>query len=325
MPDSNKMNIENPSYSLPGPAYKGNMDHILEVLASYSHPFILVGSSAQRWMGSAGTMMSGCDMLVLNDEVKSIAADLVKTGHWDFFDPGPHDPVKIPPLTECDADLVLQRTNIEQESGYEYLSLWSETTYHIKVDECPTVEVPDTYPWQNILVEEKWHPALDREDEWWFGPLLHPDTKVTNLPERARAPTILFKGLTRGKSLSNNHPILVPTLPTYLDALIYHKTQYRHSNPGLASIASIASWQIRNLTRYLYLELPHQQMPLLIELEAYEYMENYLRNFKRKPFFVYQTTPGTPFEATPVKEWDPTSYPDWSQARRCVHHAPREA
>jgi hypothetical protein len=73
----------------------------------------------------------------------------------------------------------------------------------------------------------------------------------------------------------------------------------------------LASWIIRNLTRYLYLELPHQQLPLLIELEEDEYMEEYLRDYKRKPRFVYREGRGTQ-----VQEWDPTSYPDWCKAEK---------
>lgn len=114
---------------------------------------------------------------------------------------------------------MLQKTKVEHESEYQYLSLWSETTYRISVDDCPIVEVPDVYPWHHILVEEKWHPALDRENGWWFGPRLHPDTKVPNLPERATQHTIFSEGLPRGKGPSNNYPIFVPSLPMYLDAL----------------------------------------------------------------------------------------------------------
>jgi hypothetical protein len=113
--------------------------------------------------------------------------------------------------------------------------------------------------------------------------------------------------LPRGKSPSNDYPVLVPSLPAYLDALIFHATHYKQSKQNFALLAS---WIIRNLTRYLYLELPHQQLPLLMELEEDEYMEEYLRDFKRKPCFVYQRGLGTR-----VQEWDPTSYPDWCKAR----------
>jgi hypothetical protein len=59
----------------------GSMDYVLDVLASHNHPAVLVGSSAQRWMGPAGMLTNGCDLLVRDGAISSIASDLVKTGH----------------------------------------------------------------------------------------------------------------------------------------------------------------------------------------------------------------------------------------------------
>ena len=69
---------------------EGSMDHVLDVLASHGHPFMLVGSSAQRWMGSRGMLTNGCDMLVRDNALDTIASDLVCTGHWEPHNPGPH-------------------------------------------------------------------------------------------------------------------------------------------------------------------------------------------------------------------------------------------
>jgi hypothetical protein len=140
---------------------------------------------------------------------------------------------------------------------------------------------------------------------------------VPNLPEYAKQPTIFPTWLPRGKDPSNNIPIFIPSLPAHLDALIYQATQYRHSKPELAELAS---WEIRNLTRYLYLELPHQQLRLLIEIEEDDFIDHYLQNYKRKPVFVYRRVPGTDseFESTRVKEWDPSSYPDWCHQWRGI-------
>jgi hypothetical protein len=198
--ESNEPNNEIPLPIQPGTAHQGSMDHVIEILESHGHPLILVGCSAQRWMGSAGTMTSSCDLLARNSALWSVASNLVETGHWEFHNPGPQIPGQSFPSLECDADLVLRRTETKHESEYQYLNLWSETTYHVSVDDCPVVEVPDVYPWHHILVEEKWHPAIDREDGWWFGPRLRPDTRVPNLRERATPHTIFSKGLPRGKS-----------------------------------------------------------------------------------------------------------------------------
>jgi hypothetical protein len=282
------------------------MDHVVDIMAAHNHPVVLVGSSAQRWMGSAGCLSRICDLLTKESALQSIGTALIQSGHWRNASakeyPDFHE------LPESEADMFLQRTKIEDDNEYEYLCLWSETTYHINVDDCPFIEVPDFYPWYHVLIEEKWHPAIGREDGWWYGPRLSSETKLLGLPERTVAAKTFSEQLPRGKSPSNDHPILVPSLPAYLDALIFHATRYKQSKQEFALLASRI---IRNLTRYLYLELPHQQLPLLMELEEDEYMEEYLWNYKRKPFFVYREGLGTR-----VQEWDPTSYPDWCKAEK---------
>ncbi|KAH6616793.1 hypothetical protein C7974DRAFT_442602 [Boeremia exigua] len=281
------------------------MDHIVDIMVSHHHPVVLVGSSAQRWMGSAGALSRICDLLIKNSGLQSIGKALIQSGHWKKANP--KEQLGLHEVPESEADIFLQRTKVEDENEYEYLCLWSETTYHINVDTCPFVEVPDFYPWFVVLIEEKWHPAIGREDGWWYGPRLCSETKLRNLSEGAVAARTFSERFPRGKSPSNNHPILVPSLPAYLDALVFQATHYRESKQELALFAS---WIIRNLVRYLYLELPHQQLPLLIELEEDDYMEEYLRDYKRKPFFVYQEGVGTQ-----VHKWDPASYPDWCKAR----------
>ncbi|KAH7555232.1 hypothetical protein BM1_06855 [Bipolaris maydis] len=288
----------------------GTMDHVLEILAVHSHPLILAGWSAQRWMGSAGLMDTSCDILVRDSALKSVASDLVETGHWEVHQPSPPMPREPFPCSdrESDADFVLRRIDAEDESEYRHLILWSESTYHVSVDDCPLIEVPDVYPWNHVLIEERWHPAIGQENRWWFGPRLHPDTKVRNLPERATPPTLFPKGAPRGKSPTNTHSVYILSIPAYMDTLVYHMIHYKLSKPGLATLASL---QIANLTRYLYLELPHQQLPLLIELEEDEFMEEYLRNYQRKPFFVFREAHSGGLESARVKEWDADSYPSW--------------
>jgi hypothetical protein len=96
-----------------------------------------------------------------------------------------------------------------------------------------------------------------------------------------------------------------------MDALVYHTTRYRKSKEGLALASACI---VQNLTRYLYLELPHQQLPLLMEMEEDDYMEEYFKDYKRKPFFVYGIVEGV-FESQQVRLWDPSSYPEWCRAK----------
>jgi hypothetical protein len=52
----------------------------------------------------------------------------------------------------------------------------------------------------------------------------------------------------------------------------------------------------------------------LIELEEDEFLEEYHWNYERKPIFVYTAVCGNELEATRVKEWNLTSYPEWCGA-----------
>jgi hypothetical protein len=296
-------------------AHQGHMDHVFEIMASHNHPVIMVGRSAHRWMGALGFLVTNCDFLIRNSALESIASSLVRTGHWEVHEIGLDATVHPLPPDNNTTDLVLRRTEKQDRDEIQYLSLWSETTYRISVDCCPLVEVPDFYPWHPILVEEKWHPAID-QGGWWYGPRLHWNTKVFDPPETITGLCKYFGGLPRGKSPTNNHTVHVPSLPTYLDALIYHDTHYHHSKPDLASESS---WEIRNLTRYLYLELPHQQSRPLIELKEHEYMKNYLQKYVhiRKHCWVRRVVPGNEMElkSVRVKEWDPTSFPEWAMVK----------
>jgi hypothetical protein len=292
---------------------EGSLDHVLDVLISHDHPFLLIGCAAQRWMGSNGTMKNVCEILIRNNDMDTIASDLVATGQWEVNKPEPEASHGHDPIDKCDSDLVLRRLQIGNDNEFAYLALWSEESYHINVHECATIKIPDVYSWQPILVEESWHPAMHRDNGWWYGPRVHPDTEVPNAPLSAHPKAIFFPGLPRAKSATHPHSILIPALPNYIDALIYHMTRYKTSKPGLWALSA---WQLRNLTRYLYLELDHQQLPLLIQLEEYEFMEGYLKRFVRKPRFVYRVDERGSFGATRVREWDPESYPEWCGTRK---------
>lgn len=129
---------------------EGDMDHIIDVMASHGHLCIMVETCAERWMGSRGCLTTGCDLLIRNKAVESIALDLVKTGRWKLCDP---DADPCPP--QLGWDIVLETKDDGYENESQYLTLWLEKTYHIIVDECPTIEVPDFYAWQEMLIEER--------------------------------------------------------------------------------------------------------------------------------------------------------------------------
>jgi hypothetical protein len=77
-------------------------------------------------------------------------------------------------------------------------------------------------------------------------------------------------------------------------------------------LASVANWQIRNLVRYLYLELPHQKNALLFQLseEAENYMGSYLEGYKREPFYVLPSSFPKGRHPVLARREDPESYPE---------------
>lgn len=298
-------------------AQEGSLDHVLSVLAIHNHPFILVGLTAQRWMGSAGNLTNTCDILIRDNSIDRIATSLISTNHWVLYEPGADEVDSWCAGAEFEADIVLIRHTYTNENEFLFLCLWTESTYHINVDNVDKVEVPDVYPWQIILIESAWHPALHRTDGWWFGPHLNPDVYSAHphLPITAAAPRIITHGLPQGRSAGHTQKIFVPSLCPYLDALVYHKRYYQKSKPGLAVESGL---QISNLTRYLYLELEGQRNALLMMMEEDEFMETYLKGYKRKPFFVYGTKEQdgkNVLLSKRVQKWDPNSYPDWCREK----------
>jgi hypothetical protein len=254
---------------------------ILGVLKSDKHLFMLVVVITHRWMGCASGVDEGFDIVFRNNQLKAIIVDTVNTGHWSLFDAAAERKIFEAYLSNkkerrdetyarqmllnhcCDADAVLQRTNL-QDARFEYLRIWSEDTYHIKVDQCPVIEVPDIYPWNCYLVEEELHPAARRDDGWWYGPYTLDGAKA--------AGRSIFGPVVPVEGLKNSSPIFTPRIHAYLDTLASQVMRCQKSKPQLHSFAQ---WQIRNLTRYLYLDVPHQRDVILFQVE--EETESYLQ------------------------------------------------
>ncbi|KFY92616.1 hypothetical protein V500_04127 [Pseudogymnoascus sp. VKM F-4518 (FW-2643)] len=301
--------------SIPTPdpnAAEGTIDHALDILNKYSHPFILVGNVAHRWMGCA-SCVDGCfDIVLRKSQVTPIVIDLVETGYWTLVDchteysqilesdanwtvPEDGEPVAFLRYL-CEADIVLEWVGVEA-IGFDYMAVWTDETFHIDVDDCKLVEVPELHAWSPFLVEKEFHPALRRDDGWFYGP-----NTLDDAGDRYRIFSTIFH---RAKGARNTTPINVLSIPTYLDTLVYQSTHYENFKRELASIAD---WQIRNLTRYLFLELPHQRDSILFQVKAEteNYLLPYFAKWKRKPHYVTSRSRGLVL----VNDWDPASYPE---------------
>lgn len=291
---------------------EGTIDHVFDILNRYSHPFILVGNVAHRWMGCASSVDGCFDIVLRKPQVLYIVADLVKTGYWATVDCHTEFSQILDSEADralfrdgehvgfcrylCEADTVLRWVGVEA-IGFEFVTIWTDETFHINVDNCELVEVPELHAWSPFLVEKQFHPSLHRDDGWFYGP-----NTLDDAGDHYRIFSTIFH---RAKGAQNTTPINVLSIPAYLDALVYQSTHYETYKHELASLAD---WQIRNLTRYLFLELPHQRDSVLfhVEAETENFLLPYFARWKRKPHYVTSRSKGLVL----VNDWDPKSYPE---------------
>ncbi|OBT89770.1 hypothetical protein VE02_01374 [Pseudogymnoascus sp. 03VT05] len=291
---------------------EGTIDHVFDILNKYSHPFILVGNVAHRWMGCSSSVEGCFDIVLRKSQVPSIATDLVETGYWaivnchtefgqtlesdaDWTVSGDGEHVGFLRYL-CEADMVLRWVGAEA-IGFDYMAVWTDDSFHINVDDCELVEVPELHAWSPFLVEKEFHSSLHRDDGWFFGP--------NTLDDVSNSYPIFSTIFHRAKGARNVSSINILSIPAYLDALVYQSTNYKTSKHELASTAD---WQIRNLTRYLFLELPHQRDSILFQVKAEteNFLLPYLARWKRKPHYVTSRSRGLVL----VNDWDPDSYPE---------------
>ena len=164
-------------------------------------------------------------------------------------------------------DIVLQC--LDHSVPWDYIRLVSEDLFFLSVDG-PTVEVPDLEDKNAFLLELQYHP--DKKN-FKYGPhsISSTDTRVPpRCRPRAKASSVL--------------PILIPTVPAYINALIDQLREHKGCRGLKADMIVSASWHIRNFIRYLYLELPHQRKSILSRLcgQNLTAMEDKLNSYRRK-------------------------------------------
>jgi hypothetical protein len=162
------------------------------------------------------------------------------------------------------------------------------------------------YAWESYLIEEEYHPAISRKDGWWFGPRIRP--KLTDCS---------FPTLPHGKPSGSSEQIFIPSIPNFIQAMWSQQINYAKSKPKLAGNAS---WFIRNLTRYLYLEVSPRTHAIIFQLDepCDAMMVEYMAKYPRKPRIVAISSE----KVVQVKEWDPTTYPPKYLSRLPKYHMP---
>ena len=246
------------------------------------------------------------DILLRDGQLQSITSDIVRTGHWKNPDAQELQNFRVCNESNLlrEANIVLERTHHEPLQVY-YIRFWSEETYRINIDSCSLIEVPDVYAWRPYLIKEEYHPAITREDGWWFGPDIRP--KPTDC---------IFPTLPHGKPLGSSEQIFIPGIPTFIQAMWSQKVDNAEFKPELAVQAT---WFIRNLTRYLYLEVSPRRHEIVFQLEEpYDaMMEAYMVKYRRKPTVVSSLG-----KIVEVEVWDPTTYPPAVLSQLPKHQMP---
>lgn len=165
--------------------------------------------------------------------------------------------------------LPLLKRVCHEEGEAWFLSLWSETDYHLSVDGVPIIEVPDARAYNTVLAQEEFHPDRERRR---YGPFLLGTEKA--MPFVSPRPARTAKQKT---------PIFIPTIPAFLDALLDQARSLQKCSAELSY-----SWRplihVDHMVRYLYLEEEYQRKALLPQLALRNHAQivQRLRRYKRK-------------------------------------------
>ncbi|KAI9837357.1 MAG: hypothetical protein M1819_000432 [Sarea resinae] len=168
-----------------------------------------------------------------------------------------------------------QAPRLERRVGTEGESdlcvvFWSETVYMLSVDG-DTVQVPEALGYATFLLEERFHPNPigDRDD-------LRPPARGRKGPQRAAT--------YQARNKDRTTPMLIPTIPRFMDALSDQLRHYREKFPIHPARPAI---HLSYFVRYLFLDTDAQQKKFYRELSERNRMDMHMlaTKFKRKPKF----------------------------------------
>ncbi|KAI1495674.1 hypothetical protein F5X99DRAFT_414874 [Biscogniauxia marginata] len=236
-----------------------SIQDVRAILEYLEHPLILVGATADRWVHHNLSTDAAVDVLISTAKLESITDLLIKTGRWvqptaitEELAAGLRPGTTSLQMVQRDADVLLMRP----EHGNEpcvLVRLWSESTYHIRVDQESILE---TYAGCGRLFNNPWR-------AWWC-PL---SVSTTNLPE----------------DLTNiADKIFIPTLPALMKALVH---QRRHLWETKSLLCSDAHGLIKRLTERYDWDIPEFAVPLLamVEPSTRKYLATSFANYERTP------------------------------------------
>ena len=194
------------------------------------------------------------DILVRTSQAASIRQSLAQTKEWIEV-----DDASIPGLVSF-AERQEQRSvgRLKRLDDHWYICLCTEDTYKLMVD-TKKIQVPHPISLNAGLVESEFHPnPTDRR----VRPFLTTDKNI----KFVWAEPVTF-------------PVFIPTIPEYLDSCLSCTGGRSHMDDESCTIPEC---DLDYLSRYLALDLPHQQEKLLPKVHQAKLLEDYFVNRQRR-------------------------------------------
>ena len=282
----------------------GYLDDVVATFERHGHPFVLVGTFGLTWCSTALIPCSWVDLLLTDDKMEAIAADLERSGRW-FRTENPAYSKRfffIKDYNTSDVADIWLESSIADRMGplwIRHLRLLPEALYQLSVRAGQRFEVPDLYSPQHSICE----PEYLRDPLRRFGP---PVLTSATMPGPREVMPIQCRVATK------HVPIYIPSIQDHLNALL---DQCRVEEVTGTCCGLEPQLQIDCLIRYLFIDWPPARDWLLenkIEERNRARMEGLLLRYKRKT--VLQLGDGTaePYRCLP---WDRPMPPNTGRAQ----------
>ncbi|KAK6508184.1 hypothetical protein TWF506_010285 [Arthrobotrys conoides] len=236
--------------------------HFIAILRKHGHPIVLTEVSALRYMG-VRVPLSDIDFLIKDSQFDSILVDIQASELFEKVDQNPGPRLG----DEYVLNLVPRFFSKPTRMDPNFINLWSETVYKLKIDDAELIKVEGITVLNPHILDGRFTQIIETEN-------LSPE----KLDSRG-TPTI-------PEFCHGNVQIFIPSIPTMCNALlnqaVYHSENYE-------KITNRPIYQLENMIRYLYLDNPtHRDILLPLLGPRNQAMEELIRNYKRKPRVIFE-------------------------------------
>ncbi|KAI9777281.1 MAG: hypothetical protein M1816_004817 [Peltula sp. TS41687] len=235
----------------------GYFDQVASVLAAHNHPIVLLEALALQFMGVPVVNDENIDLLIRDEQRDDIVNEFVSKWGYERVEHDlrlyMHDSyvVRVPRLQPPSS---AASTMIDGMC----FCFWSESDSRLSVDE-DMIDVPDLYSLNSCLMES------------WLDPVGPRQQSITFASKGQQGIPVLRRN--RALSRACAQPILIPTIPRLLDALL---DQILAEEPfveddgtrKLISKRRLSGYHVSNLIRYLRLARPDQREKIVLAVAA---------------------------------------------------------